>query len=267
MSPAPSVARAVPGSTFVLVEPSKKRVHTSLPLASSLRRPTGSGALGSTNSAMVLPDRSVAIATTSAPAAEVQPPAAAGGVTVPSNAAPSCRSVVMESSQVVAVPAQAPFQPAKVEPAAGVALKTTFVPSANCAVQLEPQSMPAGLEEMRPAPAPEGVTVTLCLPAAAGATASKVTKTFVSATTLKAQPPRPEQPPPQPANCQPGSGTGVRTICVPSARAAEHVVPQSIPAGVDRTLPEPLFEIVKKCCAAGPDGGGTSWDPDVPDFP
>src|SRR5437763_842523 len=272
MSPLPSVARELAGSIVVFVEPSKNLVQTSLPFASSLRRPTGSGALGSEKSAMVVPDGSVAIATTPAaslplPTVETQPPAG-GLLTLPSNAAPICRSVVIESSQVVAVPAQAPVQPANVEPVAGVALKTTLVPSSNCAVQVEPQSIPAGLDEMRPAPAPDGVTVTLCLPGAAGATASKVTKTLVSATTLRAQPPRPVHPPPQPANCQPGSGTGVRTICVPSARIAEQVVPQSVPPVAGRTFPEPLFDTVRKCCATGPgSGGGTLWDPDVPDFP
>src|SRR5947207_3098085 len=148
MSPLPSVARELAGSIVVFVEPSKNLVQTSLPFASSLRRPTGSGALGSEKSAMVVPDGSVAIATT---------------------------------------------------PAASLPLPTVET---------------------------------------------------------------------QPANCQPGSGTGVRTICVPSARIAEQVVPQSIPAGAERTVPEPLFDTVRKCCATGPgSGGGTLWDPDVPDFP
>src|SRR5207248_2974614 len=138
--------------------------------------------------------------------------------TLPSNAAPIWRSVVIESSQVVAVPAQAPLQPANVEPCAGVTLKTTLAPSSNCAVQLAPQSIPAGLDEMRPAPAPDGVTVTLCLPGGGAGTAAKVTKTLVSAVSFTAQPPRPEHPPPQPANRQPASGKGVSTICVPSAR-------------------------------------------------
>src|SRR5204863_6448547 len=150
-------------------------------------------------------------------------------------------------------------------PWAGVALSTILMPSSNCPVQLAPQSIPAGLDEIRPAPAPDGVTVTLCLPGGGGGTASKVTNTLVSAASLSAQPPRPVHPPPQPAKRQPGSGTGVSTTCVPSARAAEQVVPQSIPAGDDRTLPEPFFETTRKCSATG--GGWTPWDPDVPGRP
>src|SRR5256885_7446535 len=243
MSPFVSVDSELAGSALVFAEPSKNRVQTSLPFAPSLRRPTGSGEPGSEMSATVFPAGSVAIATTPAasfplPTVATQPDGG-GLLTDPSNATPIERSVVTESSQVVAVPAQAPLQPANVDAWAGVALKTTFVPSSNCAVQLAPQSIPAGLEEMRPAPAPEGVPVTLCVPGGGGGIASKVTKIFVSAAILMAQPPRPEHPPPQPANRQPGSGTGGSTTRGASARVAQQVVPQSIPAGSDRTVPEP----------------------------
>src|SRR5438105_6631494 len=131
MSPLASVASELSRSAVVPAEPSKNRVHASLPLASSLRRPIGSGELGSEMSATVLPAASVAMATT--PAASFPLPTVAtqpevGGLfTLPSNAAPIWRSVVIESSQVVAVPAQAPLQPANVEPpCAGVTLKTTL---------------------------------------------------------------------------------------------------------------------------------------------
>jgi len=53
-----------------------------------------------------------------------------------------------------AYPKQAPDQPPKLEPAAGVAVKTTCVPSAYDAAQVEPQSIPAGLELTLPEPRP-----------------------------------------------------------------------------------------------------------------
>ena len=54
-----------------------------------------------------------------------------------------------------AVPVQAPDQPVKVEPEAGVAVRVTEVPLPKLAVQVEPQSMPAGLLVTVPAPVPE----------------------------------------------------------------------------------------------------------------
>jgi hypothetical protein len=37
-----------------------------------------------------------------------------------------------------------PFQPAKVEPLSGVAVKVTAVPRLNCALQFDPQLIPVG---------------------------------------------------------------------------------------------------------------------------
>src|SRR6267154_2291294 len=140
MSPDPSVLSEVVGSTSVSAEPSKNRVQISLPLASSLRRPIGSGAFESAMSATVFPKGSVAIVTTPAedfplPTVATQPDAAGALFTVPSNAAPISRSEWTETSQVVAVPAQAPLQLENVEPCAGVAFRTTLIPSSNGAAQ------------------------------------------------------------------------------------------------------------------------------------
>ena len=51
-------------------------------------------------------------------------------------------------------PLQAPDQPAKAEPAAGVALSVTAAPEANVPLQLEPQLMAEGDEETVPPPEP-----------------------------------------------------------------------------------------------------------------
>src|SRR4051812_41852489 len=245
----------VPGSTFAPADPSKALVQIAFPAESSLRRLTPEG---STTSAKVFPDGSVATATTSLPAGDTQPEVFGDGAGVPSKAAPTCRSAKAVSWQLPA-PEHAPVQPEKVEPDAGVAVRTTLAPSSNRAEQAAPQSIPAGAEEIRPEPAPDGVTVTVCLPAGAGGIATKVTNTFVSVVSLTAHPPRPVQPPPQPANLQPGSGAGVSTTCAPSASSAEQVSPQSIPAGLERTVPDPVLETTRKCCGAG--GGVAGGEP------
>ena len=52
-------------------------------------------------------------------------------------------------------PEHAPDQPAKIEPGAGVALRTTSEPVTKPAEQVVPQSMPAGSELTDPAPEPD----------------------------------------------------------------------------------------------------------------
>src|SRR3954470_18830658 len=159
-SPFASVARVVPGSTFAPADPSKALVQIEFPAESSLLRLTPEG---STTSATVFPDGSAAMATTSLPPDETQPDVFGGGGGVPSKAAPTCRSEPTVTWQVP-VPEHAPVQPEKVEPGAGVAVRATLALSSNWAEQAAPQSIPAGAEEIRPEPAPDGVTVTVCLP-------------------------------------------------------------------------------------------------------
>ena len=52
-----------------------------------------------------------------------------------------------------------PDQPPNVEPAAGLAVSVTIVPSSNDAEQVEPQSIPAGLLVTVPLPPPARATV------------------------------------------------------------------------------------------------------------
>src|SRR3954470_8396126 len=107
MSPFASVASMVPGSTFAPADPSKALVQIAFPAGSSLLRLTPDG---STTSAIVFPDGSVAMATTSLPAGETQPDVFGAGGGVPSNAAPTCRSEPTVSWQVLD-PEHAPVQP------------------------------------------------------------------------------------------------------------------------------------------------------------
>ena len=57
------------------------------------------------------------------------------------------------------VPLQAPLQPVKVEPEAGVAVRLTTVPLAKFAEQVAPQEIPAGELVTVPVPVPLSVTV------------------------------------------------------------------------------------------------------------
>jgi hypothetical protein len=52
------------------------------------------------------------------------------------------------------VPLQAPLQPVKVEPLAGLALSATAVPAAKLALQADPQLIPLGLLVTVPLPVP-----------------------------------------------------------------------------------------------------------------
>lgn len=85
----------------------------------------------------------------------------------------------------------------------------------------------------------------------------KVALGAVSALTVTVQLPDPEQPPPlQPAKVEPELAAAVKVTCVPEVKSAEHVAPQSIPAGLLVTVPEPLpgFEtLTLKVCGGGGD--------------
>jgi hypothetical protein len=68
---------------------------------------------------------------------------------------------VTEAAAVTAhvpVPEHAPLQPAKVEPAAGAAVRVTAVPGVKDCAQLAPQLIPAGVLVTVPVPVPLLVT-------------------------------------------------------------------------------------------------------------
>ncbi|HEY3550370.1 MAG TPA: hypothetical protein VGK69_04895, partial [Gaiellaceae bacterium] len=61
------------------------------------------------------------------------------------------------------VPVQAPDQPLKVEPAAGVAVRVTLVPEVKSCEQVEPQLIPAGLDVTVPLPEPALLTLSVAV--------------------------------------------------------------------------------------------------------
>jgi len=138
------------------------------------------------------------------------------------------------------VPLQAPPQPVKLQPAAGVGVRATCVPAAKLALHVVSQLIPAG--ELVTAPLPASLTVSV---KEDGEFCVNVADTFWVVFIVTVQPPAPLQAPPQPAKLQPAAGAGVRLTCVPSAKLALHVVPQLIPAGELVTVPLPVSLTVR----------------------
>jgi phage tail protein X len=135
------------------------------------------------------------------------------------------------------VPVQAPLQPVKVAPAAGVAVSVTAVPAANDAEHVVPQLMPAGVLVTVPGPAPARLTVS------AKDWRAKLAVTDVAAFIVTVHVPVPEHPPPvQPVNVAPADGVAVRVTAVPLVNDAEQVAPQLMPAGALVTVPGPAPE-------------------------
>lgn len=105
---------------------------------------------------------------------------------------------------------------------------------------MPPQLMPNGTDVTAPEPDPDFETVSRY------EFNVKVAVTLVSADSVTAQVPVPLQPPPDhPVNVEPGDAVAERST-VPGLKLPEQVAPQSIPAGVDVTVPDPVpdFETV-----------------------
>jgi hypothetical protein len=132
------------------------------------------------------------------------------------------------------VPEQAPPQPMKVEPAAGVAVSVNAVPGVTVSVQSTPQLIPDGVLPTVPEPVPLVVTVSVT------GVSVNVAVTVVAALTVTAQLPVPEQAPPQPMKVEPAAGVAVRVKGVPGATDSLQSVPHAIPAGALDTVPAPV---------------------------
>ena len=142
------------------------------------------------------------------------------------------------TSQVNAVPVQAPLQPAKLEPLMIEAVNFTMVFWLNEALQIGSQLMPAGLLETLPDPDPALLTVKAKVFAGA---VLKVAVTVCAALMLTSQDAVALlQAPLQPAKTLPLAGAAISVMFDPLAKFAVQVVPQLIPAMVPETVPEPV---------------------------
>lgn len=102
-----------------------------------------------------------------------------------------------------------PDQPLNTDPASGVAVRTTSVPSSYVAEHVAPQLMPPGPLVTDPPPVPAFVTANVEV-------ATNTAPTAVSAFSVNAHAPVPPHPAPdQPANRLPGDGTAVRVTAAP----------------------------------------------------
>jgi hypothetical protein len=148
-------------------------------------------------------------------------------------AAPTLRATLIVTLQAP-VPVQAPLQPRKVEPLAGVAVSDTVVVEGKLAPQVAPQLIPAGELVTVPLPVPLFVTVS-----AFGA-AAKVAVAFRAELTVSVQVEAPVQAPPQPVKDEPVLGVAVSVTTVPAVKLLVQVVPQFKPAGEEVTTPVPV---------------------------
>jgi hypothetical protein len=180
------------------------------------------------------------------------------------------RVAVMARVQVVAVPVQAPLQPVKAEPVAGVAVSVTFVPLLKLAEQLAAETpaavgvgqlMPAGFDATVPAPA---VMPRLEVTVRVRGASMKVAVTLRAALIVTVQVPVPVHAPLQPVKDEPAAGVAVSVTAALKAKLAEQVafavpavvgVLQVRPAGEEATEPEavvaPRSVVTDSACCVG----------------
>jgi hypothetical protein len=164
-------------------------------------------------------------------------------VTLSTGAFPANVAVTILAASIVTrqtpIPLQAPDQPANAEPEAGAAVKVTIAPGAKGASQVAPQSIPAGCEVTEPAPAPARATVSVCVVIAVNSAV-----TIRASLTVTVQAAVPVQAPDHPTNVDPAIAVAVRVTLASPGYEAEQVAPQSIPAGVEVTVPSPVPVLV-----------------------
>jgi hypothetical protein len=157
----------------------------------------------------------------------------------------------MATEQVVEEPEQAPVQPEKAFPEAGVAVRVTTVPPAKLWLHpLEPaQLIPAGFEVTLPLPPTVTCSESFCT------TAAKVAPTLSAPFNVTVQEAAlPEQAPVQPTKALPEAAEAVRVTAVPFAYDWLQVPApaQSMPAGFEVTDPAPpTVTCSASICTAG----------------
>src|SRR5699024_1319742 len=117
----------------------------------------------------------------------------------------------------------------------------TEAPSANGALQLSPQSIPAGSDVTVPAPVTPTFSVWVT------ATGVNVAPTLWSALMVTLQAPLPEHAPVQPEKTEPALGSGVRPTLAPSENSPVQSSGHAMPEGTDVTEPLPVMFTVKVC--------------------
>ena len=130
-----------------------------------------------------------------------------------------------------------PLQPEKTESVAGAGIRATTLPWANSVLQLVPQFIPPTLLVIFPVPVPDRDTfkpyeIRL-------KEAEQDLLAFIVT-----EPSRQSASPLQPVKMDPVAGTACKLTAVPVVKLAEHLLPQSIPAGELTIFPLPLPTVV-----------------------
>jgi hypothetical protein len=158
-----------------------------------------------------------------------------------SNAAVTAFAEVMLTVQVAEVPVQAPLQPEKVESVDGAAVRVTVTPAVKALLQLLLHAIPLGEEVTAPVPVPVVVRVRVYV---FDALRAKVAVRLLAPSTTRVQLPVPAHAPLQPVKVEPDAGLALRARLVPKAKEALQVLPQSIPLGLEDTVPAPVPALV-----------------------
>jgi hypothetical protein len=127
-----------------------------------------------------------------------------------------------------------PLQPAKADPASGIAVSVTTCPEANGALHIAPQSIPAGFDVTVPDPVPVLLIVSVL-----GGIRLNVAVQLRSADKVRL-PSLQSASPVQPAKREPDAGVAVSVTPCPEVNEAPQVAPQLMPAGLDVTAPVPV---------------------------
>ena len=145
--------------------------------------------------------------------------------------------------QVAVVPVHAPLQPVKLEPALAATVKVTFEFWLKFALQVVPQSIPAGALVIVPVPVPDLVTVNCT------GMALKVAVTVFAAFMVTVQVVVvPVHAPVQPSKAEPAAGAAVNVTLAFWLKLAVQVVPQLMPAGLLVIVPAPVPALVTVNC-------------------
>ena len=152
---------------------------------------------------------------------------------------PTERAALIVTLQVP-VPVQAPLHSVNSEPGPATAFSSTAFPSSYSKLQVEPQSMPAGVEVTVPAPVPDLETESLNF--GLGRSLNSAV-TSLAALIVALQATVPEQAPLHLTNSEPASALAFSSTSVPDSYSAEQVEPQSMPAGMLVTLPVPVPDL------------------------
>ena len=137
---------------------------------------------------------------------------------------------------VVDVAMHPPVQPVNTLPAAALAVSCTDVPLLSVVEQVIPQLIPPTLLVTVPEPLPWMVTVSVDV---VPPWTENDALTLFAKSIVTWQLPVPEQAPVHPAKLLPAAGDAFSVTSWFGENEAEHVAPQSMPAGVLVTVPEP----------------------------